>query len=180
MASSVHRFELINLLDGEPLDSRNYSSRIFDNTDICWVFEIAAAELDWPRGSLSVVVGERTFKWSHDSALRDRTKLKKLRDEGVKDGDMKAEDTLRVGVICDAPPEEFGSEEGGRSCICDFRGHGCCVTGRIDGVGRCRERIMQGGQEAHYGCRWCGNNGCCRCGDCGHPCCKGRDVGEAG
>ena len=175
MASSAPRFELVNALDGKAIAERDYSSRIFDNTDISWVVDIAARELGWPRESLSIVVGERTFKWSRDSALRDRTKLKKLRDEGVKDGDMKAEDTLRVGVICHAPPEECGSEEGGCSCICDFRGHGCCVTGRTDGVSPCREQIMQRGQEAHYGCRWCGEGGCCRSGNCGHPCCEEYD-----
>ena len=166
---SAPRFELVTAEDGEVIALRDYSSRIVQETDISWDFRIAAELLDWPPGSLSIEVGGRRFKWCHRIALRDRTTLLELRVGCVRKGAMEPTDTLTLVVVPHDPPEKFEREEG---CICDFRGHGCCVTGRTDGVSQCREQIMQRGQEAHYGCRWCGEGGCCRSGNCGHPCCE--------
>ena len=170
------RFELVNTSGGETIALRDYSGRIYQETDISWVLRIAGELIDWPLGSLSLVVGRRTFKWCHRIALRDRTSLLKLRAECVKEGVIHPAGTLKIGVVLDAPPERF--ERG--SCICDFRGYGCCVTGRTDGWSRCCEQIMQRGLEAHYECRLCGNNGCCRSGNCGHPCCEEYDEALTG
>ena len=51
------------------------------------------------------------------------------------------------------PPEDFTNAIG--KCLCDFGG--CCRACNVPGSQLC----------------WgCGNNGCCRTGNCGHTCCR--------
>ena len=82
---------------------------------------------------------------------------------------------LPISVIRHSPPADFhscGSSASSLLCICDFPGQGCCHTGRTDSVESPCLAALQRGHRQHWGCRWCGEKGCCRATNCGHPCCE--------
>ena len=149
------RFNVINAINGEEvvLDSW-YSTRIDDNLTLEWLLPIVAEKLEWPVSHTLLLIddegtGERiTVGYIH--RIRDRT-CTRLIDFCSRDTECK-----NVFVMKLPPPDNFGPG----SCICDFGG--CCCECMVPGP---------------YICMSCGNNGCCRCGDCGHKCCEERRAG---
>ena len=157
------RFE-VRWINGEEIDLY-----ITEHMDIASVFSAIADVVNWPVNYLSLVIGHRHFEYIHRIAWRDRTTLMALREECLANNTIRrAEDAkLTIQVVSRGPPDMFW-----RGCICDFPGHGCCITGRIDDLKPQCQQSLQWGEESHWGCWWCGEDGCCRTGACGHACCE--------
>ena len=107
--------------------------------------------------------------------------LKNLYYTGVLEGTLRMTENHRflISAIRHAPPCDFlpsGLSSRSIGCICDFPGHGCCHTGRADLAESPCLPALQRGRWHHLGCRWCGEGGCCRTADCGHPCCEQLDL----
>ena len=163
-----------------------FDTCIHDNTCISWVIEAIGRQIQWPPEYFSIAVGTRHFKYVHRLKDRDQSLLQDLRRECLQQGIINGDAPLPITLVLPRPPETLGR----CLCICDFPGHGCCITGRSDDD-RCALTIADGRSDddrsddnnglaigapelRHYGCKWCGNCGICRCGDCGHACCKER------
>ena len=134
-----HRFE-VRWINGEEIHlyNRGYCQRIHENMDIAWVISAVADVVDWPVSYLSFVIGHRHFEYGWD-----RTTLLALRKECLANGTMsRAEDAkLTIHVVGHGPPDMFWSGD----CICDFPGHGCCITGRTDDLRpRCKQSLQWG------------------------------------
>ena len=172
------RFE-VRFLSGEVINMRQYSTRIYQNTDVSWVIQAVANVLAWPPEYLIIYIGRRQFQYAHRLAQRDRTTLLQLILELW--GDIAvghSQERLIIHVERKRPPDTF-ENSGGAShpvyCICDFPGHGCCRKGREDHLARECDRTQRAGQGSHWGCQWCGNNATCRNRSCDHTCCGNSD-----
>ena len=171
MDSSIRprRFEA-RWMDGTVIDIRYRSTRIDKHTHVDWAIQVVASEVAWPVEYLSFAVGDRVFQYVHRITHRDGTLLIDLWNECHHAGHLNNDATaLVISVIRHPPPDVFGQR-----CICDFPGHGCCINGRSDHLREQCQEFLQFQDRIHYGCLCCGNNGSCRCGDCGHECCKAR------
>ena len=153
------RYEVRWACNGELIDMQHYSTRLRD-AHVAWVIHAIGRCVDWPVHYLEFCIGERVFRYKHRLCERDRTPLLDLHTDRRR--------KLRVLVVKESPPEMFWDGE----CICMFPGFGCCVTGRTDALRQRCEQSLQWGEEYHYECWWCGNNGTCRCANCGCDCCE--------
>ena len=149
-------------LSGGAVDMGMYDDRIHDDTDMHWVMKSVGNQLynKWPLESLIFCVGDERFTYEPRVYCRPHVLLADLRQVRLTAGTLNPDEPLIINVIPLPPPRTFT-----RWCICDFEGHGCCITGRTD--------AWEGDCANHSdGCRCCGNNVLCRAGKCGHPCCE--------
>jgi hypothetical protein len=122
-----------------------------------WYFQHVAAVLDHPMYFLRFVFvtdmdGEsRSIRCRRLLSEQSHTLLTSIRQE--RDGEV------WVSVVKDDPPSDYGQGACQGFCVCDFGG--CCRLCLV---------------PSSVICRACGNNGCCRTGNCGHECCENHEV----
>ena len=124
------------------------TARVYDDTTVESLLPLVADKLSWPISHVQLVIGHTVVRRRHRIADRTRTLLKDF-------ASANAEYPV-VQAIKRPYPEFFPSG----LCICDFGG--CCCECTVPGF---------------YVCKGCGNNGCCRCGNCGHICCEKQLTG---
>ena len=146
MADSQRTYRRFEVRDvkGEVIRMSSCSSRIYHNTTLEWILPYVAEQLSWPSEYVILISEGATVAHVHE--IRDRTQT------FMSDLDP-ASPLLTIYAWKLRRPELFDFNH--RLCLCDFGGccRRCAVPGRSP-------------------CRGCGNNGCCRTGDCGHVCCK--------
>ena len=170
LTSSGHhvRFE-VRRLSGEMVPMGYYDDRIHENTDMGTIIEEVGKVMAYPIHGLVFQVGRHQFTHEKRIANRDRTLLRNLHAECVAGGGHHGDANLVINVTLVPPPEDLGALN---TCICEYPGHGCCVTGRTDVFKELCGQLRRGGEEWHYGCTRCGNEAICRNGNCGHLCCE--------
>ena len=166
------RYEVRWARTGMLIEMHSFSTRL-KHADVSWVIDAIGSTVDWPNRYLVFYINQRTFRYIHSIAYKDRTSLLDLHAEGLRQGLLEnGSSKLVISIEKEDPPEMFWAGE----CICMFPGHGCCVTGRTDALGEHCAQSLQWGEEFHYGCWWCGNGGCCRSGNCGEGCCEAASI----
>ena len=148
-------------LSGAAVQADSVDHRIHDNTDMDWVIDAFRSWISWPARSLSFQVGGRQFTYCHRTADRQHVLLVDLHHACLTDGALNPDDNLIINVIAHQPPRVLPRG----LCICDYPGHGCCITGRTDEwKGECANCLFL--------CRSCGNQTECFTGECDHACCS--------
>ena len=150
----------VQWLSGEAVKVDPFDDRIHDNTDMDWVIHAICSSISWPRRYLSFYVGKRQFTYIHRIADRQRVLLVDLRHACLTAGISNPADNLIINVVARPPPRILSPGV----CICDFPGHGCCLTGRTD---EWKDECA----NCAFDCRSCGKCCVCRSGDCDHSCC---------
>ena len=148
--------------NGDHISTGWYDNRIHDSTDISWLWRVVSAQIDYPINYVQLVIGEQIYHYIHLIALQDRTLLQDLRLDCVQRKFCGIDADLPITVILLPPPERFDFFLH-PCCICDFRGHECCLLGRA---------ICENTEPHHSGCTFCSNNAVCRSGECDHSCCR--------
>jgi len=146
-------FEL-RLVSGEVLVESRWDRmcrRIYEDTTMGWLCEHVPSVVRWPSTRVRLVAAEQVF--SHRQLIRERSKT--LLSSLAGNDQM-----LMITVIKLNVPDSLS--EFPSLCLCDFVG--CC----IDGGHHCTHGLLGPGAE----CQTCGQDACCRCGDCGHSCCE--------
>jgi hypothetical protein len=137
------RFEVRCSRTGDCINMDPYSTRIDDNTTLEWILPQVAQELSCPIDYVELTAGTTCVRYVH--RLKERTHTLMM--------DLNAfEDPLIIEAARLPRPQSF--EDGG-ACLCAFGG--CCCYCMAPGA---------------YVCSGCGNNCCCRSGNCGHQCCE--------
>ena len=129
--------------------------KVRDHSELEWYLQFVSEALQWPVDHLKFVVKDRNgedriVEYIHRISKRSHTRLLDLF--------LETDDCIHVSVQLLPPPSDYSNL---RHCICDFGS--CCTLCMVPG---------------RYGCQGCGNTGCCRSGNCGHPCCEKADRGE--
>ena len=127
---------------GLDMDIKRLSTRIYPETTVEWLLPYVAEGLQWPISHVQLTVGTTIVKYVHRIKERSMTPLVNFLDE---------KQLLVIHATRLRRPRRMGDG----LCLCDFGG--CCVLCRVPG-----KRV----------CKGCGNNGCCRSGNCGHQCCE--------
>jgi hypothetical protein len=156
------RFEVVRSITGErvqlPHLSNRLSNRFYENTTVEWVLEQVGQHLHWPTSHLTLGAGETTVRYIHRISEIPNTKIIDLAMASGYTVDLTATQahdarpfTLQLTKL--PPPDNFS---GRGLCLCNFGG--CCRACNAPN---------------NTPCWGCGNNGCCRTGDCGELCCLG-------
>jgi len=150
------RFEL-RMLSGEvlPYDVDRICRRIYENSTIGLLLPYVASAVGWPRSHVQLVAGSETF--SYRQLLWDEQQQTLLRS-------LAGNDEVLTITVVKLSPESLANYPD--LCLCDF--DGCCVAG---GPHCTHDLIIPG-------CRICGQDSCCRSGDCHHPCCQQAQRGK--
>ena len=143
------RFSLA--ITGGEIRLPNVSMRVRTETYLEWFLRYVARVVNWPISHSRLHVYDKTVQ--HDSRGITRTMLLAL----AKIHGQAEHEPIHVMVERLPPPTRLGSG----ICICDFGG--CCCLCHV---------------PSNIVCEGCGNNGCCRSGNCDHECCAAR-VGAA-
>ena len=132
---------------GEVIPMTSCSSRINHNTTLEWILPYVAKKLSWPSEYVNLTSKGAVVAHVHEIRNRTQTFMSNLDP---------ASPLLTIYARKLRRPELFDLNH--RLCLCDFDGccRQCAVPGRLP-------------------CRGCGNNGCCRTGNCGHACCERND-----
>ena len=138
------RFRVVNL-DGDTIALDHRDSRIHEAVTLEGLLPDVATAMNWPVSHICLVVDNTIVKYIHRISERKRTRLLDLCSVGTE---------CIVQAIKIGPPDKFLPEE---VCICDFGG--CCCECMV---------------ASNRPCEGCGNDGCCRTGNCGHSCCESR------
>jgi len=125
---------------------RRISTRVSRVTTLEWFLPYVAAAVEWPVTHIALHSLGKTVQHVQRTHERTWTLLEELANNARYHGEV-----IPIAVLLLPPPLLYNDG----SCICDFGG--CC---RLCFV------------PSNTGCSGCGNNGCCRSGNCGHPCCK--------
>lgn len=142
LRKGLGRFVIHDMETGLEVAIKRLSMRIYPETTVEWLMSYVAKALSWPISHVQLTVGSTSVKYIHRIKERSRTRLVTFLDE---------KQPLVIRATRLERPKRM--EDG--LCLCDFGG--CCVLCRVPGR---RE------------CKGCGNNGCCRSGNCGHRCCE--------
>jgi len=160
------RFE-VRQLSGERFPLRHMSNRICTNTSVAYLLRRMPEECDWPNNYISLFFGDRYFGSTRTS---ETVFLVDLRLQQIAEGCMEPDDPLVLYIHLHPIPDMFWTCFG---CVCDFTGHGCCRSGRLDELQTHCWESLQWGDDGwwHRDCWWCGNCRPCREGECSHRCC---------
>ena len=138
------RFSLA--LSGVPIDLPHVSKRVYTYTDLEWFLRDVARAVGRPQAYIRL---HAFGKCVQDQPLNGtRTLLHALAVE------HKHPEDVPIDILVELLPAPCTYT--GTLCLCDFGG--CCCLCRV---------------PSNTVCEGCGNNGCCRCGNCGHKCCVG-------
>ena len=105
----------------------------------------------WPVEWIRLAIGDQTFSWPH--RLFNHWGSDILLDQALMT--FRQANTGIIAQVSYGAPRDYQDPEARGLCLCNFGG--CCK--------RCNVPTQ------HEICSGCGNNGCCRCNDCGCHCC---------
>ena len=139
------------LVGGGRIHLEQYCTRVDELSTLEEFLRPVAQALDWRVSHISLTLNHVTVAYTARISQRTRTNILSL----VSDRDDSLE-PVTVTVYKFPPPTDFRDYAG---CMCDFGG--CCCNCSV---------------QSSTECWGCGNNGCCRSGNCGHPCCEIAEV----
>ena len=168
-------FVVLNGGSGECISMGSLDTRIHHNTSLGLVVRQISRLIGWPVEYFSLVIGTTHFRCTFRDSFRYPNLLQELRKEVVRQGLIPEEGVLPITVVKRSPPGNFIPPADGR-CICDFRGCGCCKTGRTDAF---RENCLLSRHCFRDNCDSCGHCDLCRRGECGHSCCEDQRTDES-
>jgi hypothetical protein len=145
---SVYRVNFVRAFSSRVVVLPHVSTRVRENTSLEWFLPYVAEAVEWPIDHIALHTLGVTVRYVH--RFRDRTATL-LEDLASTAGHQ---DRIIPVVVELLPPPLIYNGVG--HCVCDF--WGCCCLCSVPSASICEG---------------CGNNGCCRAGDCGHPCCEG-------
>ena len=138
-----------------PLSS-HIATKVYSHCPVEWYFDAVSTALDWPTSHISFMVTDNCHK---RHVLKHFIRKVLCSNTLLTDLQCDTEKVVWVDVVKEASPKDYS---GLCRCACDFGS--CC---QLCMVPSCRE------------CDGCGNNGCCRTGDCGHNCCEQAEIVDA-
>jgi hypothetical protein len=144
---SAYRIRLVRAFSSTEVKLPHVSTRVHEHTPLEWFLPYVAKAVEWPVDYIALHAFGATARQRHKSRGWPATLLHDLAGAAGHQGRI-----ITVAVELLPPPAVYSGPAG---CICDFGG--CCRLCFVPSTG---------------GCVGCGNNGCCRSGDCGHPCCE--------